>query len=123
MLIKESNRGKIEAMIEEAQKRARERKVDFDDIVKALDDIEKSLGIAKKSMIGITADIDIHAQDFPKAYKYTPESTQVMLVRKTSGWDLISVERWHTRKDGHRIELKLTDEAKEAIIRKSMTIA
>lgn len=118
MLIKDSNKIKIEKMIKEAEGKARERTIGFYDIFWAINMIESNLGIPKKYMEGIEADVDINAQNFPSAYKYTPKSTQFVMVKKKSGWDLRLVLRHTTRRENHRFQLKLTDMAKEALIKR-----
>jgi hypothetical protein len=40
------------------------------------------------------------------------------MVRKKSGWDLICVQREKTRRGSRRYIIKLTEEAKDAIIKK-----
>ena len=117
MLIKESNRDKIEKMIKEAEGKARERTITYGDMIRAIDRIEGFLDIPKKYMEGIEADVDVNAQDFPKAYKYTPKSTQFIMIKKKSGWDLRLVLRHITRRHNHTFHLELTDLAKEAIIK------
>ena len=116
ILVKESNRERIESAIKDAQGKATARTIDFDDILKDIKEIEYTLGIAKKYMLGIKADIDHNAQDFPKAYKYTPESTHYMLVRKTSGWAITGICRRRTRGSKHTYNLELTEDAKREII-------
>jgi len=120
MLVKESNKNKIEKMIAEAEGRATARTLIFDDIIFDIKEIEKKLGIKKKDMIGIKACVDTNAQDFPKAYKYRPESTHYTMIRKANGWDLKTVERNTTRREGHAYELELPKHTKLAII-KSMS--
>lgn len=117
MLVNEKNKEKIEKMIIEAEGRATARTIKFENILEDIKQIEKKLNITKKAMTGVTVDVDHNAQDFPKAYKYTPDSTQYTIVRKSSGWDLVTIERWHTRKDGQTFIVKLTEEAKEAILK------
>lgn len=121
MLIKEANKARIENIIKAAEGRSTVRTIEYRDIVKSLEILEESLGICKKDMIGITADIDYNAQDFPKAYKYTPESTHFMVTRKSGGWDLTSVERARTRRHNHTYHVELTETAKQAIIESKMT--
>ena len=116
MLVKEANKEKIEDIIRTAEGRATARTISYERIVVAIAELEKTLGIAKKNMTGITADIDYNAQDFPRAYKYTPESTHILVTRKTSGWDLTNVFRDTTRRWNHRFHVTLTDDAKAAII-------
>lgn len=116
MLVKEANKEKIADIIRTAEGRATARTITYGDITRAIAELEKSLGIAKKNMTGIAADIDYNAQDFPRAYKYTPESTHFTVTRKASGWDLTSVFRDTTRRWNHRFHVTLTDDAKMAII-------
>lgn len=118
MLIKEENREKIEKMIKAAEGRATTRLLTWKDIQQAIQNVEIHLGIAKKDLVGVYVDVDVNAQDFPNAYKYTPHSTQFTMVRKKSGWDLVSVERYTTRRPNSRYIVELTEEAKAAIIRK-----
>lgn len=117
MLIKEGNREKIEAAIREVEGRATARTVTYGEIAIAIAELEKTLNICKKDMMGIIADIDYHAQNFPNAYKYTPESTHIKITRKNSAWDLVRVYRDTTRREGHRYHLTLTEDAKKAIIK------
>ena len=116
MLIKYTNSEKIEKIIKEAEGRATARTIDYGSMSMAIDRLEESLGIPKKHMIGIVADIDVNAQDFPRAYKYTPESTHFRVIRKQSGWDLERVYRDRTRRYNHEFHVTLTEQAKEAII-------
>lgn len=117
MLIKESNKAKIEDMIKSAQGKSRERVITYDDMICSIRKIEDYLGIPKKHMEGIKADVDVWASNFPKAYKYTPKSTHFYMIRKKSGWDLLGVSREITRRDCHTYQLELTDTAKESIIK------
>lgn len=116
MLVKESNMKKINEMIKKAEGRATTRTIEYKDIAYNIEDIEKTLGIPKKDMIGIVAYVDSNAQNFPNAYKYTPYSTQYTLERKASGWDLVAVKRGRTERRNRKFRLVLTDVAKEAII-------
>lgn len=117
MLVKESNREKIEEMIKKAEGRARARTINYNDMTTALKKIEDRLRIKKKDMIGIRARVDIHAQNFPQAYRYyRPESTHFFVTKKSSGWDLTDVDRDWTRREGHGVVLYLPDETCKAII-------
>ena len=116
MLVNDKNKEKIEEMIKAAEGRATVRLLSYQSIIKSLSEIERTLGIKKKYMDGIKADVDVSAQNFPRAYKYTPESTHFKAVKKSNGWDLQSVYRARTRRENHRYHLELTEEAKAAII-------
>lgn len=47
----------------------------------------------KADMLGMSFTIDPNAQDFPKAYKYTPMSTKVVIERTSSGWVVSDIYR------------------------------
>lgn len=116
ILINEKNADKINAAIKEAEGRASVRTVTFTEVMKSVKHIEMTLGIPKTKMVGIIADVDYHAQNFPNAYKYTPESTHFCMERKNSGWVLIHVSRETTRRMTQGYRLTLTETAKAAII-------
>lgn len=123
IIINKTNKMRIEAIITEAQGRARERLLTFADIVKATEKIEKKLGITKKSLEGTIADIDIHAQDFPRAYKYRAESTHFSAEYRGGKWRLNSVIRYYTRGRLHTYQIKLSDTAKAAILENAARLA
>ena len=119
MIINEKNLDKIAQQIEGVQVRARERKISAADVLQVVKEIERRLDIPKKCMVGIMADVDIHAQNFPNCYKGRPESTQFIIERKASGWDFRRAFRYFTRREGEKVELELPACAREAIIRKN----
>lgn len=116
IIINEKNRDRINEAIREAEGRATVRLLTYDDLADAVARLERHLGIAKKNMIDITADIDVNCQTFPHAYRYSPESTRAEVVRTSSGWKLVKAYRGETRTYGHEFEVSLTDTAKKAII-------
>lgn len=116
--IKENNAEKIQAAIDEVQKRTTARNITAADVFDAVETIEKKLDIPKKSMLGIIACVDVNAQNFPNAYKYVPESTMFQIEKFTSGWFLTDVYRERTRTAGHDFRLGLPEEAKAAIIKR-----
>ena len=116
IIISEKNKTKIENAIREAEGRSTARTITFENMVSAIDTIETTLGIAKKDMLGIIADVDYNAQSFPGAYKYTPQSTHFIAERVASGWAITDIRRWTTRGCTQTYKLTLTDRAKEAII-------
>jgi len=116
IIVNEKNKKKIETCIAEAEGRATVRTITFEQIEYAIERIEKELDITAKYMRGVTACVDPNAQDFPRAYKYTPQSTWVKLERCASGWAVIGIWRDITASPSHAICVSLTKEAKEAII-------
>ena len=123
MLFKENNKEKINAMFAEANGKCRERILTYDNVEAALTKIERQLGIAKKDMVGIVALIDPNAQDFPRAYKYTPYSIYCIAVRKASGWDVEPFGKSRTARASRMASLTLTDRAKEAILESKLYLS
>ena len=94
IVIKEANKEKINNIIKEAEGKASARTIDYDYIVRAIKEIEDKFWlIHKKDMEGMIVCVDMHAQQYPKAYKHTPESTQFSIVKAESGWKLRWIER------------------------------
>ena len=116
IVVKESNREKIEQSIKAAEGRATARTIDYSHIEHFIKRIEKRLNIPKKSMRGIVARVDYWADDFPKAYKHTPYSTHFIIEKVATGWALVDVSRERTRRATQECILSLTEEAKKAII-------
>lgn len=116
-IISETNKAKIEIAISEAEGRSTCRTITFDDIVKATQKIEKKLGVPKKYLEGVRYDVDIHAQNFPNAYKYRAESTQFIIEYLKGKWRVIVIGRYYTRSAGHDYKcIIMPDETKAAII-------
>ena len=122
IIIKEANIEKITAAIKEAEGRASARTVTAEEIIKVAKRITRNLDITKKAMVGIRAYVDPNAQDFPSAYKYTPESTQFGMIYTSSGWAMTSISRCKTKGSRHAVALILTEEAKAAVIDRACTM-
>lgn len=101
IIINDTNKDRITAAIQEAEGKASVRTITYKDIVRSVQRIEKRLGIPKKCMEGVMYNVDVHAQNFPKSYKYSAESTQFVIEFSKRKWRLISVERYYTRTAGH----------------------
>lgn len=114
--IKLSDTEKLLAAIVEAEGRATVRVITPDDISNAIIIIEKKLSIPKKYMDGVSAEVDYNAQQFPNAYKYTPESTFFDAINKKGIWYITSIYRGRTRGTSHAIAINLTDAAKAEML-------
>ena len=110
------NRDKLQAALNEAQGKSRERTITVNDIICSTRDVEEELKIPKKYMVGIRVVSDQCCQNFPNAYKHTPYSTQYGMERTASGWFLTWVERRPTKKAGNQYNLELTEAAKMALV-------
>lgn len=107
---------KLNEIIAAAQGKAKERLIDAVAVCEALEDINNKLSIAKKSMEGIVASVDINAQNFKSAYKYRAQSTRFTAVFRCGSWRITSIERCDCRHENEKFALTLTDAAKQAII-------
>lgn len=118
IVISEKNREKIAAILDDVQKRSKERTITVDTIFAYPQKIVKELGIAKCHLEGSTFCVDPNAQDYPKAYSYTPKSTQFMLVFSNGTWKVKWIDRLSSRMNGYgkKVESRLSDSAKAAIV-------
>lgn len=116
IIIKEANRNLLKKELDEVQKRTTARNINVDDLFIIIKAVESRLGIAKDKMIGISADVDYNAQVFASNYKYSPESTQVVIKKTSSGWALTKVYRNYCRRPSKKYKLTLSDTAKDAIL-------
>lgn len=112
----DSNAEQINEYIASIEGRSRERCVTYEMIARDLDKIERSLGIPKKWLEGITGSIDHHAQTFPRSYRYTPMSTIVYIERKSQSWWFLGCDRDPCAAPGHAVKLELTPDAERAIV-------
>lgn len=94
--MKITNLKKLDQIIKEAEGRATARTITVDDIVNALEEAEEYLLrlSTKKDSVGTIVFVDVNAQRFPRAYHYTPESTQFTAEVTKSGWKVTKVSRW-----------------------------
>lgn len=104
----------LQESIKEAEGKARERKLNYHDIFYYLEKVEKKLDITKKAMEGVKVFCDPNAQEFPRAYKWTPESTQFTAEYKNGTWRITDIFRDDCGR--HKISIKLTEEAEQAIL-------
>lgn len=104
--------------IKEAEGKAKERTIAAWLVVEMLDKIERKLGLTKKAMNGITASVDLYAQDVPRAYKYKMMGTRFEAEYKAGSWRITKIWRDEVRRGSQRVYLTLTEDAKAALIEK-----
>lgn len=121
--ISADNLSALNAAISAAEGRATARTISASDVLDTVEEIEKTLDVPKKALIGVSFDADLNAQHFPSAYKYTPESTHFTAMRFPSGWFLTSVERWICRAPSNRILITHTNASREALIKRFTALA
>ena len=88
------NQEKVEKLLDDVQKKSRTRTISYQDILDAVEDIEKKFNMcSKKSKIGLKVFFNKHMQKFPNAYKYTPRGTEVILEYFSSGFFITKISR------------------------------
>lgn len=107
---------KLNALIATAEGKATERKLTSTGICDALETVNEKLGILKKQMEGVIVSVDVNAQNFPNAYKWRAQSTQFRAEYRNGSWRIVNIERDDCRRENDKFRVKLTDEAKAAII-------
>jgi len=118
IIVNETNIPRIADAIMEAEGRAATRCISPKDIFDAITKIEKKLEVPKTALEGVSFTVDIHAQNFPRAYKYRAESTQFTLTRQGGKWRVSWIERGYTKTEGHTFECtNMPKETEDAIIK------
>lgn len=87
----------IAEAIKTAEGRATARTITCQDIMDACENIllrYYGLGASLADLDGMTVSINVNAQDFPKAYKYTPECTWFDAMFHGGKWRLTNVYRF-----------------------------
>lgn len=119
IIINDKNITRLQAVLDEAQARAKVRLITTNDLFHMVKTIEQKLNIAKADMTGIRVFVDLYAAPFC-GYNGTPESTHVVLLRTSTGWALTDAYRASCQ-GGQCYNCTLTDRAKEAILKKHET--
>ena len=115
----DKNIEKITEALELVQKRTRERNINANDIMKAVEHLEGYFGIPKKHMVGLSVNCDRWANIYPNAYKYIPYSTQFVLEYRKSGWFVSDIRRDVTGRTGRiYIVNNMTDDTKDALVKR-----
>lgn len=121
IIVNEANRDKINAAIKEVEGKATARTITYYDIVALIQVFEQKFKFTtKKNWEGIEIDCDYHAQEFPRAYKWNPESTQFWIVRRGGKWRLTRVYRYSCTTSPYRrfVIQKMPDALKNEILEK-----
>lgn len=111
----------ILAAIAAAEGRASVRQITPRTIVECVQEIEERLHISKRAMAGTFAVVDYHAQKFPSAYRYVPESTHFTVEFNGKSWYLTAVARDTCRTVKYHVTL--SEAAKAALIANAETLA
>lgn len=121
VIIHEGNRAIIEVMLNKAQRNARVRTISYGDLAIICNTIEERLGVPKKALEGCVYSVDLHAQNFPHAYKGVPESTEVTVKYLYNKWRLVSATRYKVRGPSGAFMCECMPETlKDALVKKAM---
>lgn len=107
---------RISAVLNEVQGKCKARTIDFYDIIHAIESVEKKVSIPKCRLDGTTITIDIHGDDFPSAYKYTPESTIFSATNVKGKWHITEIKRTACHRYNQRVICNLSSMAKDALL-------
>lgn len=116
IIFKEKNFDKIQKILDDVQNRCTARTITIKDMEDYLKKAEAKLELPKKYLDGVKVLIDCNAQDFPRAYKYTPMSTYFCATYKSGSWRITDIDRGETEKIP--VKIVLTQEAKDQILKK-----
>ena len=108
--------GKLEAALDDVHKRCTARTIDADRVLWILQKYFDKLGITKKAAEGIVVRVDPEAQDFPSAYKWTPDSTSFTARFHAGSWIITDIRRQSCARYKDQIIATLPEEAKNAIL-------
>lgn len=114
------NEEKINLAFKQVEGKAKERTCTAQDVFKAVEKIERKFNIPKKYMNGLLVKCDIHAQKFPNAYKYAPESTQFHLKNINGNWYVYNISRNNCNRSNQKgfEAYFISDEIKAALLKK-----
>ena len=119
IIISERNRNKIEKALDEVQGRCKARLSTYEDILSELKAVDEQFSkvCTKKAFEGTEVLIDVNAQDFPNAYKFSAQSTQFRAVYLKGKWRLAYIGRDFCRSYAQRWEVSLSETAKQCILK------
>lgn len=106
--------------LKEVQKSCTARTIDIDDIKKIIKEIEKNLEfrrLPKSTWDGLVVYCNPYQDQFPNAYKYTPDGTFFNLTYRNNCWRVLSIDRGICSGSPNRkLEYRFTDEQKQKML-------
>lgn len=115
IIVKLSNAEKIQAVLDVANGKSRERLADYTDVLYSVDTLDRKFdGINKDDL---KVEFNPHAQSFANSYKGVPMTTTFVLLYKYSKWRLLSAERVPCGTVRFRV-LHMEPETRYSILRK-----
>lgn len=116
IIIDRAHADKLEAAIN--AQNGRVRKIEsVDQLLQIVEKIDRSIPPMqrKKDIDGTKVTYIVGCENFPRAYKYNPEGTEITIIRKNGKWHLLDLSRVPCdRTKNTRIEF--SESAKQSII-------
>lgn len=117
IILNHKHDAEIQLQLDKANHLARTRAVNVDDVYGAVATLERKFeDCTKKSMEGLTVNVDLNSQDFPNAYRGVPMSTQFTLVYEKRSWRFVRAERSRCG-EFKRYDVTLTDAMREELLK------
>lgn len=117
IILNHKHDAEVQSQLDAANHLARTRTVDIDEVYGAVTVLERKFeDCTKKSMEGLTVNVDLNSQDFPNAYRGVPMSTHFTLVYEKRSWRFVSAERSRCG-ESKRYDVTLTDPMREELLK------
>ena len=117
IILNHKHDAEVQSLLDKANYLARTRTVDIDDVYDAVYILERKFeDCTRKSLEGLTVNVDLNSQDFPNAYRGIPMSTQFVLGYEKRSWRLLRAERSRCG-EFKRYDVRLTDAMREELLR------
>ena len=117
IILNRKHDAEVQSQLDKANYLARTRTVDIDDVYDAVYILERKFeDCTRKSLEGLTVNVDLNSQDFPNAYRGIPMSTQFVLGYEKRSWRLLRAERSRCG-EFKRYDVRLTDAMREELLR------
>jgi len=116
IILNHKHDAEVQFQLDAANHLARTRTVDIDEVYSAVTVLERKFeDCTKKSLEGLTVNVDLNSQDFPNAYRGVPMSTHFTLVYEKRSWRFVSAER-SCCGESERYDVILTDLMREELL-------
>lgn len=117
IILNHKHDAEVQSQLDAANYHARTRTVDIDEVYGAVTVLERKFkDCTKKSMEGLTVNVDLNSQDFPNAYRGVPMSTHFTLVYEKRSWRFVRTERSRCG-EFKRYDVTLTDPMREELLK------
>lgn len=118
IILNHKHDAELQSQLDVANHLARTRTVDINEVYDAVAVLERKFeDCTKKSMEGLTVNVDLNSQSFPNAYRGVPMSTQFTLVYEKRSWRFVRAERSRCG-EFKRYDVTLTNAMREELLKR-----